>query len=511
MSSLTSPAPQRNSAIEYFDARRAKVELPGSNRLISEFAHDLGHALSTADIFARGGLVFIVNERGDGLERMTPELLRSWSEDHVVCYREQKVGDGSAVVEFKRTMSAGDAQGVLASPQFYARLRKIQRVTPIRMPVMNLSGGIEFPAEGYDTGSETFTASSGVVIPDKIPLSFCKYILDDLLREFPFADTGRSKAVVIAAMLTVYGAGLLPRKSLRPCFIFLANAEGAGKSLLVKFCTVPVSGIVSNTSKPKDEDEMRKVLTTTVIEGRHVLCFDNFKGRLASESLEGFLTSQDWQGRVLGSSKTFVGENNTTVFITGNQCTVSPDMRRRSLFCELFMEAERAEDRKFSRQLEASTLIESQTRSDILSSLLGLIRHWDNVGRPKPSRSHSSFAEWSEIIGGIVEAAGYGCPLETPTIERGADVDGSDMRELVVAILGDSLLRAVTFEDLTAIAREAGVFERFIPADGDMDRADKARLAKVLGSYDGRSVGGCRFSIEGKGHHRKYRAERIAK
>lgn len=498
-----------NDPLPYFDARRVKVELPGNGRLLSDFADDLGTALQTANIFSRGGLVFIVNDRGDALERVTPDFLRSWCESHVVCYHKRKVMDGGAIVEYKKTMSAADAQGVLASPQFSAKLRRIKRVNPVRMPVMNSGGGIEFLAEGYDTGSEVFTAESGVVIPDRVPLEFCKPILDDLFREFPFADDGRSKAVALAAMLTVYGAGLLPAKSLRPCFVFLANAEGAGKTLLVKVCTVPVFGFSSNTSKPKDEDEMRKVLLTAIIEGRHILCFDNFKGRLASESLEGFITSQDWQGRTLGSSKTFSGENNTTVFVTGNACTVSPDMRRRSLFCELFMEAERAEDRKFSRPLEVSTLIEPQTRSDVLSSLLGLIRHWDQCGQPKPSRTHSGFPEWSAIIGGIVEAAGYGCPLETPRIEAAADVDGSDMRQLISAIMGESLMRSVTFEELTTIARDAGIFERFITPGADMERQHKAGLAKLLGTYDRRIIGGCRFSGEGKGHSKRYKAERI--
>jgi hypothetical protein len=302
-----------SSVLPYFDSRRAKVELPGSGRLLSDFATDLGKALSTADIFSRGGLVFIVSERGDKLEQITPDVFRSWCESHVVCFHNRKVMDGGAVIEFKKTMSSGDAAGVLSSQQFSAQLQKIQRVNPVRMPVMNRYGEIKFLADGFDEDTEIFTAPSGITIPDKLPLEFCKPVLDDLLREFPFADSGRSKAVAIAAMLTVYGAGLLPRKSLRPCFVFLANAEGAGKTLLVKVCTVPVFGFSSTTSKPKDEDEMRKVLLTAIIEGRHVLCFDNFKGRLASESLEGFLTSQDWQGRILGGSKTFTGGNNYPV------------------------------------------------------------------------------------------------------------------------------------------------------------------------------------------------------
>ena len=84
------------------------------------------------------------------------------------------------------------------------------------------------------------------------------------------------------------------------------------------------------------------------------------------------MTSAVWSGRILGVSKTFAGENLMTVFVTGNGCTVSPDMRRRSLFVELFMEDERAEDRKFKRVLDDVTLLSMRPR--ILAALWAMVR-----------------------------------------------------------------------------------------------------------------------------------------
>jgi hypothetical protein len=52
-----------------------------------------------------------------------------------------------------------------------------------------------------------------------------------LLEEFVFANQ-RSKSVAVAAMVGVHALGVLPPKSIRPCFLYLANAEGAGKSVL---------------------------------------------------------------------------------------------------------------------------------------------------------------------------------------------------------------------------------------------------------------------------------------
>ncbi len=209
----------------------------------------------------------------------------------------------------------------------------------------------------------------------------------------------------------------------------------------------------------------------------------------------------------LGSSKSFTGENNATVFITGNHCTVSPDLRRRSLFSELFIEAERAEDRQFARPLEVPQILER--RADILSALWGLVKNWDDNFRPSPSRGHSSFPEWANAIGAIVEHSGYGCPMATPENDAAADIDGSDMRGLVTAICDGSSMKVVDFEELTETARTAGLFERFL-AD-EFDRGAKAKFASILKGYDRRLVGSCRFTLIGKGRNRRFQVEKVTK
>jgi hypothetical protein len=492
------------ASIRALSDNRPKVQLPGDNYLLSDCARELGRILAPKDIFARGGLVFIVNDRKDGLTQMTPETLRTWVEDYLVLFKVRKLSGTDEAIQFKRTITQTDATGILAAPQFMEQLQQIERFNPIRVPVMRKDGWIKLLPDGYDEETKSFTCDS-VPIIDGMELTDAKGIIDEILSEFVFADGGRSKAVAVAAMLTVFGRGLLPAKSLRPCFIFLANAEGAGKTLLVKCATVPVLGYAPTGTKPKDEDEMRKTLLAAVLEARSVIFFDNAKRHITSEALEGFLSSQDCAGRILGQTKTFRGENNAVVFITGNGCTVSPDMRRRSLFCELFLEAERAEDRVFQNSLEVPTLLER--RSEILTALWALIQDWDKDMRPKPSRSNSSFPDWSEIIGGIVEHAGYGCSLETPQIEAAADQDGADMRALVKAIANGSQLKAVQFEEVVDVARAGGLFDWIIPPDGDLEIKAKSAFGKLLARYDRRLVNGYRFTLEGKGHSRRFKVE----
>ncbi len=485
---------------------RPKVQLPGDDHLLSDCAAEIGQILSSKDIFFRGGLPFVLNDRNDGLSFVTAHVFRTWAEDHLVCYRTRNIGN-SGSIQIDRTMSEAEAKGILAAPQFLNKLRPIERVNPVRLPVMRLNGQIELLREGYDVETKSYTLNAAF-IASGMSDNEAVAVIDKLLSEFKFADSGRSKSVAVAAIFTVFGVGLLPWKSLRPCFIFLANAEGAGKTLLVKCATVPVLGYAPTGTRPKDEDEMRKALHTAVMEAKSIVFFDNAKKHLDSEALEGFITSQDYEGRILGESKSFRGENHAVVFITGNGCTVSPDMRRRSLFCELLLEVERAEDRVFEHNLEVPELLER--RGLLLSALWSLIQAWDKANRPEPTRGNSSFPEWANIIGGIVEHAGYGCPLETPQIEAAADTNGTDMRSLITSIADGAQLKVVKFDETLKAAQDGGLFSWILPDDGgEIDRRAKAVFAGILKRYDRRIVGDYRFTVLEKGRNRRFQLEKI--
>jgi hypothetical protein len=479
---------------------KPKVELPGDDRLLSAFAVELGKIMKPHGLYQRGGLAFIANRRGDGLEVVTPQMLRTIVENYLVCYRIK--GAGEKAILFERTMSESDAKGVLSSQQFLDKLPEIQKVSTARLPVLRSNGTIELLPPGHDAESLILTLPQ-CEYDENMSLSEARQILDTLLFEFPFVtDNGRSKAVVISAMVGLFAAGLIQKESPRPIFICLANAEGAGKTILAKCAISPVHGLVKTDGDLKDKEETRKELLTAVIEARPYILFDNCKGHLNSTSLEGFVTASIYSGRVLGVNKSFSGENNVTVFITGNACTVSPDLRRRSLFIELFMEEERAEEREFRTVLDDAALL--TVRSDILAALFALVREWDIAGRPQPSRSHGSFPRWAETIGGIVEHAGYGCPLETADIKNAADTDSTDMRQLVRLLASGEEVR---FDDIVSKAREYGLFERFVGSDTDpLTPSMKSAFGKLLRRYhlrrfDGNNV----FDVEGSGHSRRFR------
>jgi hypothetical protein len=377
----------------------------------------------------------------------------------------------------------------------------VERFHPCPMPWLRSNGKIELLPHGLDPESGTFTSKGGREIEAE-PLESARMILDTLLGEFAWGDDGgRSKAVHIASMLTVFAGGIMPTGSTRPVFLYVANAEGSGKTTLAQLAGIPYQSTPAEAA-PKDEAEWQKKLLSAVISGRRLLLLDNVKGHLNSAALEAYTTSPHFSGRILGVSKEFTGEAGATILITGNGLTVTPDLRRRSLFVELFLQELKAEDRQFRRLLDAESI--GRIRKDVLSALWGMIRAWDEAGRPPASHHNSSFPRWSHTIAGIVEFAGYGCPTAPATIEGMGDTDTADFLSLVELMESG---RRYSFKEIAEHAIGGGLFDRVTSdADGmELTPRAKTQFSRILVRYDRRLLASqSRFMIEGKGHSRRY-------
>jgi hypothetical protein len=481
---------------------RPKIRLPGPNRVLSEFGKELGALLGGKDLYIRNGEV--VRLRDVELSPVKPPEFRTLAEQYACFYRIRQAGEH--VVEFTITMTNDVSVGVLASPQFLAHLRPIRQVHDCRLPVMRKDGKVELLPDGYDAESRTLTTPVVDYARD-MTLSDAIATIRDLYSEFVLADGERSRSVLVAGMLALYGRHLLPPNTDRVTFITTANAEGAGKGLVNSLMILPTMGAVYVGVKAKDEEEMRKVLTTAIRDSDPVVFLDNLKCHLNSHALEAFITADRWKDRLLGANENVKGENLATVFIAGNKLTVSPDIRRRALFIELLLEAERADDRIIRRPLDRAKIL--TMRPTILAALWALVRHWDEQGRPKPSRIKGGFESWSEIIGGIVEATGFGCPLVAGEVAITSDPDTEDMRRLVEAMA--ALGSEYSFAGLVDVARKEECFPGILGGEGDPKPDTKARatLARLLAMWDKRMIGNWRLRIIGKGHARRYQVESL--
>jgi hypothetical protein len=488
--------PPAQQVSDLLNDKRPRVILPTDNRLLTDFAGELGKHMRGM-LYAHNREVVIV-EDGE-MRPITAQELRTTAERGVICC---KLQTKQASVSVGRTMSTEDARGVMVSSTFLAALDPLESVASCRQPVIRQDGKIELLPPGYDPASQTMTVPH-VEYPDDMPFNDALAVMRDLFSEFAFADTGRSLAVAVAALVGLYAAQLVCKDSLRPVFLYTKNGEGAGASTAVACATVPVVGNLTRRVKPNDDAEMRKLLTSALRAGDRIIMFDNVKTTIGGAALEAFTSAPRWRDRLLGSNTSLTLDNNATVFVTANGAVLTPDMRRRSLICELHLAEERAEDRVYKRPLNDAVI--KSMRPRLLAACWALVRHWDEMGRPQPSRSHSAFPEWARAIGGVVEDAGFGCPLDTPDAAIVADEDGDAMRQLVTIMTPEYKYTAA---ELYAMCRRQQIFTTLVGLrDGDMGRSELSMMGYLLARYHNRRVGAGRFVITGKAHAKRFSME----
>jgi len=361
-----------------------------------------------------------------------------------------------------------------------------------------------------------------------------------LLSEFPFSDwvevetsdgevtrQSRSQAVQVAAMFSVFCKAMMRRGSNRMGFIFTANSQRSGKSLLAKLAIMPPCGNFKGQSWKSNEEELNKVIDAEMIAGSSYICFDNVRGYVGSPTLEGLMTSPSWTGRILKESQMFEVKNRMTLFITGNECIVSPDMAHRCLIVDLHIDEGNVQDRAPSWVLDESWLLEKENRRCILSALWGVVRAWVAAGKPLASsfgfKPRLGFEHWGDLIGGIVGFAGFGDCLEFPQLDAGGNSEERsilDLLDYLVAKMTDNQ-KEFTFQEVSQICYEEGLFEWMMEGkeyDGMFTVTPKCRssMGKLLSRYapntDGnklprryvRNGAVYHFGTRGKGRYRRY-------
>ena len=492
-------APDSNTPMKPLDPR-PRIQLPGDGRYLSDFATEVGQVMASSEMYLYAGGPAIYDPKQDAVVEIKPSQFCSWLEKHVRPFKSTKDGD------VDQSLSSGEAAKVLMSEQFRDHLPEVERFNGIRLPVQREDGTIQLLPVGHDAASNIFTSPAAIGYRTDMSAAEAKAFLRDLLKAFPFADDGYSMALAIAAMMTLYCLDILKPKTLLPVFLYRGNVPGLGKGLLAQCAILPVMGYAPTGVKP-GETEMQKVLHSCAKLGFRVVFFDNVTGRLASPSLESFITASNIMRRVVGSSTVLNCKKNTLVLITGNGIQLNPDMARRTQVVELYLDGNPA-DRTIDNPLDEARLLE--LRPQILAALYALVRDWAEAGKPEPSAINSNFVVWSKVVGGIVEHAGFGCVTKPNGPLPVNDPSSVSMAALVEHLYAAHKTAAVTFGKLVSLMREHKLFGHILKSGDTLDRQEKTALGRFLASqHDQLFAGGLRFIIMGQGHARRYAVQRL--
>lgn len=509
------------------------IRLPSEGYALSNTAKEIGAVLKTNGVFRREQMIVTINRKSGSFEEMSSQRLRTYVEKYMLVGK-FKYAEGSDKPERKvLTMSPEVARGVIESDHFRDQQRDLMRVNNVPMPVLRADQRIELLQSGYDPESRVYTMPSEIKVSPEMSLPAAVALLRDIHKEFPFGDrkedgTSRSLAVSIAAMLSLYGIGLLGPMTSRLHFVYTANAPRSGKSLLAKLAVVPTCGPANVRTKPESSEEIRKELASAVLNGASYVFFDDLDGMLRSQELNAFMTSATWGGRLLGSLTEFSVPKQCVVLITGNNLALSTDIANRTLRCSLYTEEFDAQARVISRTIDEEWLCRSDVRSDILSALWTLIREWDKAGRPKGPRTLRGFERWCEVFGGIVSFAGFGDPCEAPPQDDfSGDTEVADMKTLVDVLvddLGTEKRKEFTFQELIEACQANDCFQWMMEGNMKKDKENdkewlelNQRSKSALGKMFAAKFGGRKFRLKdgrvimfgqrGRNRHRRYAVE----
>ena len=199
------------------------------------------------------------------------------------------------------------------------------------MPILHADGTF-FEAPGFDPDSGMYHVPvRGLpripTTPTEEELAAAVECLDDVFADFPFEDRS-SRANAFGLSLTPSVRPLLPVPA--PLALIDAPQGGTGKGLFVKVeATITCGHEPAMMAMPEREEEFAKTLTSLLHSAQQWIVLDNLTKRLRSPNLAAALTSNFYQARILGVTKTPRVRNQATYVATGNQLAVGGDMGRR--------------------------------------------------------------------------------------------------------------------------------------------------------------------------------------
>jgi hypothetical protein len=282
----------------------------------------------------------------------------------------------------------------------YPGVRRLRGLSTV--PIMRPDGSL-FHKPGWDpiTGVVHVSIDQVPDIPAKPTRDDAHRALDailDAVVDFPFA-AATDRSVWLAALLTPIGYPSFDGGA--PLFLIDASTPGTGKSLVVNVIGVIASGgNLPSSPYVRDDDELRKRITSHVEAGDTMALIDNVPGGslIGWPCLDSALTSSEWSDRRLGKSETVRGAMAITWYATGNNVGVRADMARRVLRCRLETNLENPESRTGFKHDPLMPWVRKH-RPRLLAAALTILRGFVEAGRPDNGLAGiGSFEGWSSAI-----------------------------------------------------------------------------------------------------------------
>ena len=319
-------------------------------------------------------------------------------------------------------------------------------------PLLSPDGSVRM-ADGYDPATGLWCCGVPSLRlparPSRAEAEAALALLRQTFRTFPFADAprrldlslsvevvdlaclpGQDESAFLNALLTAVCRASL---WLAPGLLLTAPAvsgAGTGKGLLARaICTIAFGIRPRAFTMGSDRQELDKRLAAELIEAQPALFLDNVNGiALRSDTLASVLTERPARVRLLGQTRMVPLNSTAFISITGNGLTVTEDLARRFIPCQLDARCEDPELRQFGsgflEQIE-------RRRAELLVAGLTIWR-WGRQNAPMLPRGKSlgSFETWAEWCRDPLFALGCRDPVERIQVLKANDPRRQRIAEL---------------------------------------------------------------------------------
>ncbi|MCX7428871.1 MAG: hypothetical protein NTW96_25000, partial [Planctomycetia bacterium] len=394
---------------------------------------------SLDNVFQRGGCLAQVIDSADaprGIARpkesphiapMRPVRIRERLAEGAMWVRINSQGEPERCHPADWIVKAVDARGQ------WPKIRRLEAV--VQCPVLRADGSV-LQTPGYDptTGIVFMPQCDFPIIPEKPSKADAVAARDALLEvveDFPFA-ADHHLAAWVASVLTP-----LARYSIfgpSPLFLYDANVRGCGKSLLTDSASITTVGReMARMSLPRDDDELRKRITSLAMAGEPLILIDNIAGTFGSPSLDAALTSVSWSDRILGQTAMAAGiPMYATWYATGNNVILAADTARRVCHVRLESPEEMPEERTGFHHPDLLAWVRHE-RPRLAAAAVTLLAAYCAAGRPDMKlKPWGSFEGWSDLVRQAVVWAGMADPGESRReLASVADREAVALRQLL--------------------------------------------------------------------------------
>jgi Bifunctional DNA primase/polymerase, N-terminal len=376
------------------------------------------------------------------------------------------------------------AKDLLAVPD--VTLPRLTRI--VRIPVFTADGRL-LTEPGHDaTSGIYFAPAPGLSMPtiSEDPTAAeigeaQRWITEELLGDFPWASDA-DRANVIALLLT------LPlREQVTgdvPLFVLSKPTPRTGAGLLTKVVSLVSEGrLPAVATLSRDEEELRKRLTSFLLPSPSMLLLDNLHGRLDSAALAAILTCGGvWKDRLLGHTKEVHVPVRCAFVLTGNNVVMSTEMAGRSVLVRMDAKVEDPSSRTGFRHPNLAAWV-LEHRGRLLWAVLTLGQAWIAAGRPLAEKvTFGGFEAWAATLDGVLDVAGVnGFLANRRSLFEQADEEGRHVR----AFLFDWWTH---YHDHPKLVRELlDLAKRHeLPIDAKTERGVLVKFGRLVAQIEGR-------------------------